>query len=74
MFYEKFIIFLLLGQPEGWVIVEWDTGFKSHYRFGSTRRFSNKYDIELCNDPRILGNELIATGCLVTRGQTFLLF
>lgn len=56
-------------REEGWVIVEWDTGFKSHYRFGSTRRFSYKYDIELCNDPRILGNELIATGCLVTRGK-----
>lgn len=56
------------------MIVEWDTGFKAHYRFGSTRKFSNKYDIQLCNEPRILGNELIATGCLVTRGYTILLF
>lgn len=56
-------------REEGWVIVEWDTGFKSHYRYGSTRRFSNIYDIQLCNEPRILGNELIATGCLVTRGK-----
>lgn len=56
-------------REEGWVIVEWDTGFKAHYRFGSTRKFSNKYDIQLCNEPRILGNELIATGCLVTRGK-----
>lgn len=56
-------------REEGWVIVEWDTGFKFHYRFGSTQKFSNKYDIQLCNEPRILGKELIATGCLVTRGK-----
>lgn len=63
----------------GTLFVEWDTGFKSDYRFGTKSKLNDKYDVQLCNEPRILVNELIATGCLVTRGKTclcasFLLF
>lgn len=52
--------------------MEWDTGFKSDYRFGTNSKLNDKYDVQLCNEPRILVNELIATGCLVTRGNAFL--
>lgn len=55
----------------GTLLVEWDTGFKSDYRFGTKSKFNNKYDVQLCSEPRILVNELIATGCLVTRGKAF---
>lgn len=56
---------------EEWLIVEWDTGSRRPYRFGTTGTPSDKYDVELCCEPRVLFNELIGTGCLVTRGKIF---
>uniref|UniRef100_A0A8W8I5Z5 MIB/HERC2 domain-containing protein n=1 Tax=Magallana gigas TaxID=29159 RepID=A0A8W8I5Z5_MAGGI len=55
------------SKRDEWLIVEWDTGLRWPYRFGTTGTPSDKYDVELCCDPRVLVNELIATGCLVTR-------
>nr|XP_034323558.1 uncharacterized protein LOC117688885 [Crassostrea gigas] len=57
------------SKRDEWLIVEWDTGLRWPYRFGTTGTPSDKYDVELCCDPRVLVNELIATGCLVTRGK-----
>lgn len=54
---------------DGWLHVEWDTGSVSNYRYGSSQSELNKYDVKVCIEPRILGNEIIATGCLVTRGN-----
>ncbi|XP_065943564.1 uncharacterized protein [Magallana gigas] len=55
-------------KEDGWLHVEWDTGSVSNYRYGSSQSELNKYDVKVCIEPRILGNEIIATGCLVTRG------
>ncbi|XP_061168820.1 uncharacterized protein LOC133178069 [Saccostrea echinata] len=52
----------------GWLNVEWDTGFIHGYRYGTTCTEIDKYDVTVCEEPRILDNEMIATGCLVTRG------
>ncbi|XP_061164730.1 uncharacterized protein LOC133173723 [Saccostrea echinata] len=52
----------------GWLNVEWDTGFKYGYRYGTNSTEIDKYDVTICEEPRILENEMIATGCLVTRG------
>ncbi|XP_034323570.2 uncharacterized protein [Magallana gigas] len=57
---------------EGTLLVEWDNGIKSDYRFGTKSKCNNKYDVQLCSEPRILVNELIATGCLVTRGKDWI--
>ncbi|XP_078314706.1 uncharacterized protein LOC111131205 isoform X1 [Crassostrea virginica] len=53
------------SNEDGWLFVEWDTGNYNAYRYGPVL---NKYDVKCCNEPRILCNESIATGCLVTRG------
>eukprot|EP00105_Crassostrea_gigas_P014652 XP_011431391.1 PREDICTED: uncharacterized protein LOC105331057 isoform X3 [Crassostrea gigas] len=53
---------------DGWLHVEWDTSAISSYRYGYSRAELNKYDVRVCHEPRILENEMIATGCLVTRG------
>lgn len=53
---------------DGWLNVEWDTGSVRMYRYGSTNTEKDKFDVQVCDNPRILQNELIATGCLVTRG------
>lgn len=53
---------------DGWLNVEWDTGSVGMYRYGSTNIEKDKFDVQVCDNPRILQNELIATGCLVTRG------
>lgn len=58
------------SKREEWLIVEWDTGLRWSYRFGTTGTPSDKYDVELCCEPRVLVKEKIATGCLVTRGKT----
>lgn len=42
-------------------------GINTH-RYGSTDTEKDKFDVQVCDNPRILQNELIATGCLVTRG------
>ena len=57
---------LLTYSIDGWLFVEWDHGQSNAYRYGPV---CNKYDIKFCNEPRILCNESIATGCLVTRGM-----
>lgn len=54
----------------GWLHVHWDTGLTLSYRYG-TDGFITAYDIEPCDEPRILLNEPIAVGCLVRRGIVF---
>ncbi|XP_062620444.1 uncharacterized protein LOC134282020 [Saccostrea cucullata] len=51
----------------GWVKVEWDSVVRLSYQYGYDGLIE-KYDITPCKEPRILENELIAVGCLVTRG------
>lgn len=53
----------------GWLAVEWDSGTECCYRYGTSSDFKDKYDVEMCSDPRKLDNELIAVGCLVKRGE-----
>lgn len=53
----------------GWLTVEWDNGLRNIYRYGTTRLESDVYDVQVCNEPRILRNEAISTGCQVQRGQ-----
>ena len=54
----------------GWLVVKWDNGFTTNYRYGSSHGIPNmnKYDVEVCEEPRALNNELIAVGCVVKRG------
>nr|XP_022335068.1 uncharacterized protein LOC111131710 [Crassostrea virginica] len=55
----------------GWLKVKWDSD--AHvirwHRYGSTLSETDKYEVKVCDEPRILQNESIATGCLVVRGQ-----
>ncbi|XP_065945130.1 uncharacterized protein [Magallana gigas] len=60
------------SKEDGWLNVEWDTGSVRMYRYGSTNTEKDKFDVQVCDNPRILQNELIATGCLVTRGPDWL--
>ncbi|XP_062613171.1 uncharacterized protein LOC134274944 [Saccostrea cucullata] len=55
------------GHPKqaGWISVEWDTGKGYTYRYGA----EGCYDVVVCDDPRVLNDELIAVGCLVSRGM-----
>lgn len=53
----------------GWLAVEWDSGTECCYRYGTSSDFKDRYDVEMCSDPRKLDNELIAVGCLVKRGE-----
>ncbi|XP_052696634.1 uncharacterized protein LOC128175218 isoform X1 [Crassostrea angulata] len=59
----------VIGHSEkfGWVNVEWDTGLTMPYRYGNNGMIT-AYDIEPCNEPRILEDQPIAVGCLVRRG------
>ncbi|XP_062620442.1 uncharacterized protein LOC134282018 isoform X2 [Saccostrea cucullata] len=59
----------VIGHSEnfGYVIVEWDNGVRLSYQYGFDG-MDEKYDIATSEEPRILENELIAVGCLVTRG------
>ncbi|XP_062586119.1 uncharacterized protein LOC134247758 isoform X2 [Saccostrea cucullata] len=52
----------------GWLNVEWDTGLIHGYRYGTSSTERDKYDVTVCEEPRILDDEMIATGCLVKRG------
>ncbi|XP_062596391.1 uncharacterized protein LOC134257806 isoform X2 [Saccostrea cucullata] len=54
-------------EKAGWVNVELDSGVTLSYQYGFDGLIE-KYDITPCKEPRILENELIAVGCLVTRG------
>ena len=56
--------------PPGWLVVQWDwdSGSEYNYRYGSTSDFKDKYDLEMCEEPRTLINEPIAVGSLVKRG------
>lgn len=56
------------SKKDGWLNVEWDAGSIYKYRYGSTDLKPDKFDVQVCNEPRILRDELIATGCNVTRG------
>nr|XP_034323560.1 uncharacterized protein LOC105339595 isoform X2 [Crassostrea gigas] len=56
------------SKRDGWLNVEWDTGSIHKYRYGSADLKTDKFDVQVCNEPRILNDELIATGCNVTRG------
>lgn len=53
----------------GWLTVEWDDGSRNCYRYGTTDTEKEKYDVQVCNEPRILGNESISSGCQVKRGR-----
>lgn len=55
----------------GWLKVEWDMDSTTihQYRYGSNCNGLDKYDVKVCDEPRVLENQLIATGCLVTRGM-----
>nr|XP_022330133.1 uncharacterized protein LOC111128668 isoform X2 [Crassostrea virginica] len=55
----------------GWLVVKWDNGFTTNYRYGSSHGNMNKYDVEVCEEPRALNNELIAEGCVVKRGPNW---
>ncbi|XP_062581172.1 uncharacterized protein LOC134242976 [Saccostrea cucullata] len=57
----------VIGHSEkiGWLNVEWDTGSRYPYRYGP---IIDKYDVNLCNEPRILYKETIAVGSLVKKG------
>ncbi|XP_061192849.1 uncharacterized protein LOC133201061 [Saccostrea echinata] len=50
---------------DGRLMVEWDTGEKNYYCHDIARNIN---EVSVCNEPRILDTELIAPGCLVTRG------
>ncbi|XP_048737058.1 uncharacterized protein LOC130046250 isoform X1 [Ostrea edulis] len=56
----------------GWLNVEWDTGMIYGYRYGSTQIEKDKFDISVCDEPRILQDEMIAVGCLVKRGPDWM--
>lgn len=60
----------------GWLHIEWDrnSGNSYHYRYGSNSRAKDKFDIMVCDEPRILDNQFIALGCLVTRGIRLLIY
>lgn len=60
----------------GWLHIEWDrnAGNSYHYRYGSNSRAKDKFDIMVCDEPRILDNQFIALGCLVTRGIRLLIY
>lgn len=60
--------FYTADSKDGWLNVEWDTGSIHKYRYGSADLKTDKFDVQVCNEPRILNDELIATGCNVTRG------
>lgn len=59
----------LLYYLVGWLTVEWDDGSRNCYRYGTTDTEKEKYDVQVCNEPRILGNESISSGCQVKRGR-----
>ncbi|XP_052698297.1 uncharacterized protein LOC128176193 [Crassostrea angulata] len=53
----------------GWLRIAWDKNKAIYpYRYGSNPYENDKYDVMICDEPRILEGELIAPGCLVTRG------
>lgn len=53
----------------GWLRIAWDKNKAIYpYRYGSNPDENDKYDVMICDEPRILKGELIAPGCLVTRG------
>ncbi|XP_022334282.2 uncharacterized protein LOC111131169 isoform X1 [Crassostrea virginica] len=54
--------------PPGWLAVKWDSGSRFNYRYGSSPDFEEKYDLEVCDEPRTLKEEIIAVGSLVKRG------
>ncbi|XP_062567099.1 uncharacterized protein LOC134229370 [Saccostrea cucullata] len=58
----------VIGHSEkiGLLYVEWDTGSRHPYRYGP---IIDKYDVTVCNEPRILNKESIAVGSLVKKGS-----
>ncbi|XP_061168843.1 uncharacterized protein LOC133178099 [Saccostrea echinata] len=67
---ERHIIGTVIEHCEdvGWLIVKWDGGSMDKYRYGLFNEQKYEYDVIVCDVPRMLENELIATGCLVYRG------
>ena len=55
--------------PPGWLSVKWDSGSRFIYRYGSSPDFEDKYDLEVCDEPRTVKEEIIAVGSLVKRGK-----
>lgn len=51
--------------------MKWDTSLTFDYRYGSSSFEKDKYDVIVCDEPRLLENELIAVGCLVKRGDDY---
>ncbi|XP_062613161.1 uncharacterized protein LOC134274933 [Saccostrea cucullata] len=52
------------SKDPGWLSVEWDTGGNCRHRYGA----DGCYEVVVCDDPRVLNDELISVGCLVSRG------
>lgn len=70
IFVSKYLLFFYsVNSKDGWLNVEWDTGSIHKYRYGSAGLTTDKFDVQVCIEPRILNAELIATGCNVTRGN-----
>lgn len=63
-YFDNFSLIIFLV---GWINVEWDTGLTMSYRYGNNGMIT-AYDIEPCDEPRILEDQPIAVGCLVRRG------
>lgn len=59
-------IYIYLFCTAGWISVMWDSGAGFQYRYGAEEMF----DIVVCDSPRVLVDQLIAVGCLVTRGKS----
>ncbi|XP_022334331.1 uncharacterized protein LOC111131204 isoform X2 [Crassostrea virginica] len=57
-------------KKKGILVVEWDTCSRNTYRFGPMDSSIELFEVQVCNEPRILENELIATGCIVKRDWT----
>lgn len=74
--YNRHIFLLQWFFKGGWLKVEWDMNSTTvyHYRYGSNHNENDKYDVKVCNEPRLLENQLIETRCLVTRGMIWTLY
>ena len=62
---NKFSTFFSRFRTAGWIVVDWDGGSRFSYPYGS----NGEYSIVVCDSPRLLDDQLIAVGCLVSRGM-----
>jgi hypothetical protein len=57
----------IIFSTAGLVLVEWDTGDRFTYNYG----INDLYDVVICDEPRISLDGLVAVGCFVKRGKSF---